>query len=264
MSDERNDDPIATLIRAAGKRPRIDAGQMARVRAAVHEEWRGQIRRGQKRRWMVAAAGVAAILALVLLLVPGRGENVLETGPSETRAMLWNGNELRLQPDSRVILLTASTARLERGTIDIATSGPGSNITIETPFGAVRDIGTRFEVRLSSTEVRVRVREGKVELRGVIASAGETLTATPAEVARGRIEPELIRLEGMRLGDVLARVARAKELTVVWNAPASYRAVVLRGEEPFTPDEALDAATAAAGVTWRVADDRLVIEERAR
>lgn len=264
MSEERNDDPIATLIRAAGKRPQIDAEQMARVRAVVHDEWRGEIRRGKTRRWTVAAAGVAAMLACVLLLVPRRGEKVLETHASETHAMSWNGNKLRLDPDTRVVLLTNNTARLERGTIDIATPGPGSNVTIETPFGAVRDIGTQFEVRLSSTDVKVRVREGRVELRGAIASAGEVLTATRTQVARGRIEPELIRLEGMRLDDVLARVAREKELTLHWNAPASYRAVVLRGDVPFTPDEALDAATAAAGVTWRVAGKRLVIEERAQ
>jgi ferric-dicitrate binding protein FerR (iron transport regulator) len=264
MSEERHDDPIATLIRAAGKRPQIDAEQVARVRAAVHEEWRGEIRRGRTRRWSLAAAAVAAILAGVLLLVPQRGQSVLETRASETRAMLWNGKNLRLHPDTRVVLLTENTARLERGTIDIATQRPGSNVTIETPFGAVRDIGTRFEVRLSSTDVTVRVREGKVELRGAIASAGEVLTATRTEVTRARIEPELIVLEGMRLEDVLARVAREKGLALDWSAPASYRSVVLRGDVPFSPDEALDAATAAAGVTWRVTGDRLVIEDRAR
>src|SRR6185436_7133512 len=36
----------------------------------------------------------------------------------------------------------------------------GAAITIHTPFGDVRDVGTRFEVRLRDDALRVRVRDG--------------------------------------------------------------------------------------------------------
>lgn len=245
-----NDDPIETLIRAAGKRTQPSADAMQRVRAAVEQEWQASLRRRRTARWMAIAAAVMLVAISVAVFVP-RGSEPLVI--AEPRAVDWNGNTLRVGADTRVVLVSATVARLERGTIYVSRKR-GPRVTIETPFGEVRDIGTEFEVRLVSDRLEVRVDEGIVAFGGATAAAGETLIAT-----RARVE-KLIRLEGMRLEDVLQRIARDKGLTLAWQASPSARTTILRGSTPFTPDEALDAATAAGGVRWRVDGKRLVIE----
>ena len=255
MSEDN--DAVAALIRAAGKRTRPDVDAMARVRAAVEDEWRGTVRRRRVTRWSIAAVAVAATVACVLLLLPQR-PSVLQT-TAAARALDWNGNTLRLDANTRIAFVEENVVRLERGTLYFVSDGAARPVTISTPFGDVHDIGTRFETRLTVDDVQVRVDEGRVELRGEIADAGERLIATRERVTR--IAPP-IRLEGMRLGEVVARAARDKGLAPEWRTPPSTRAIVLHGDVAFTADEALDAATAAAGATWRVSGRRLVIEVR--
>lgn len=255
MTKER--DPVAMLIRAAGRRPQPDAGAKARVRAAVEEEWRGTVRKRRVTRWSVAAIAAAALLAGVFVLVPQR-PSVLQTA-SAARAIDWNGSTLRLEADTRIVFVERDVVRLERGTLYFASDGSAHPVTVSTPFGDVHDIGTRFETRLTKDDVRVRVDEGRVELRGEMAAAGERLIATRERVTW--IAPP-IRLEGMRLEEVVALVARTKGLTPEWRTPASTHGIVLHGDVAFTPDEALDAATAAAGVRWRVQGQQLIVEVR--
>jgi ferric-dicitrate binding protein FerR (iron transport regulator) len=277
MSEDQNDDRIAALIRTAGKRPRVDAERMARVRAAVHEEWRDDVSRRSRMRYLLAAAAViVALLGGTLLMrptaiVPAPALQVVETPSDAAKSIDWNGNTLRLAGHTRVTLVSGRVARLERGTLYFSTERSGSKVKIETPFGAVEDIGTQFEVRLLPAAMQVRVREGEVALRGTTAAAGQMLVATREAVSRRpaaedwswveRAAPP-IRLDGMRLDAVLRRVAREKGLTLDWHAAAARREIVLHGDVPFTPDEALAAAGTAARVTARISGDRLVIEER--
>ena len=270
MNDETKD-PIAELIRAAGKRPHVDAERMARVRAAVHDEWTAQQVRKRRIR-LFAAACFLAILGgtAIYRLLPARAVPVAvyETAALPASFDLDLGT-LRLERGTRVTRAEGDALTLERGMIFVATSG-ATSLVVHTPFGDVRDIGTQFEVRLSPHDVQVRVREGLVELRGERASAGESLLATSSNVQKSRDANDWewveraappIRLEGATLADVLRRVAREKGLALDWHADPARRNVVLRGNEPFTPSEALDAATAAAGVRYRIEGNRLVIEE---
>ena len=77
---------------------------------------------------------------------------------------------------SRQIELVAGTLYLDAGTDD--SSEPFS---VTTRFGTVRDIGTQFEVASLDETLRIRVREGAVELAGerisstVAGSAGEQI-----------------------------------------------------------------------------------------
>ena len=57
-----------------------------------------------------------------------------------------------------------------------AVPAPGAFV-IRTPLGDIRDLGTAFEVRLRDETLRVRVREGRVDLRGAVAEAGTELIA---------------------------------------------------------------------------------------
>jgi ferric-dicitrate binding protein FerR (iron transport regulator) len=277
MNEDQNEDRIAMLIRTAGKRPQVDTERMARVRAAVHEEWRGEVSHRHRTRYLLAAAAMVVLILGGMLLMrqeptaPSPALQVVETPNALPKSIVWNGNTLRLDGRTRVVLLSDTAARLERGTLYFSTERAGSKVSIETPYGEVHDLGTQFEVQLLPSNVQVRVREGRVVLRGTSAAAGQMLVGRPDRVELvpaaadwswvERAAPP-IRLEGMRLEAVLRRVAREKGLTLDWHATSARREIVLHGDVPFTPDEALAAATAAAGVTARVAGDRLVVEEK--
>ncbi len=109
---------------------------------------------------------------------------------------LAGGQSMRLDHGSRVRFATSSSVVLERGAVYVDSAG-GDNVEVRTALGVVRDIGTRFEVRLLSRHpggapshradatgagsLRIRVRDGSVELeqdeKTHLVVAGEELRA---------------------------------------------------------------------------------------
>jgi ferric-dicitrate binding protein FerR (iron transport regulator) len=303
MNHEEND-AVAALIRAAGKRPTVDPQSMIRVRAAVEDEWRATIRRRRFTRAGGALAALAAGVGGVVWLLPhsvppppavplavvARVESVrgsagitagqelragaeLRLASDATASLRWNGATLRLDGRTRLRLDGAKLATLHGGAVYYADERAGNGVTLRTPFGEVRDIGTRFEVRLRDDALRVRVRDGTVAVRGTVAKAGAEIVATRTAIAQHRIPvtgdewswieraaPPLL-LEGKTLAEVLRDVAREKGLTLEWS-DAHARDVRLHGDVPLTAGEALEAATAAAGVTYRIDGGRLIIGRR--
>jgi hypothetical protein len=306
MNDEE-DDPVATLVRLAGRRTEVNAERAARVRVAVQEEWRSTLRR---RRWLrvAAATAVAATVGGVLLLrtppatvaplpmpmeivavvqavhgttvlAPGaelRAGAELQVPADATASLTWNGATLRLDGGTRVRLDGRTVASLQQGAVYYA--GDRGGVTLRTPFGDVRDVGTRFEVRLLDDAARVRVRQGAVSMRGTTARAGTELVATRAAVAQHPVSTTgeewawieeaapPIALEGKTLEEVLRYVAEEKGLRLAgWKPavrPAGSRPHVLHGSVPLTASEALDAATVAAGMRYRIEGDRLIVGTR--
>jgi ferric-dicitrate binding protein FerR (iron transport regulator) len=280
MNDNEND-PIATLVRLAGRRPGVDVERTARVRAAVANEWRASLRR---KRWtrVAIAAGIAAGIAGVMLTRPRTGPSTppfvettaavreLTTPGDATQSIEWNGGTLRLDRETQLRLDGARAATLLRGTVYYANDRPGVGVTIHTPFGDVRDVGTRFEIRLRDDALRVRVRDGAVIVRDTTAHAGTELVANRTSVTARTIAtsgedwawienaaPPIV-LEGKSLDEVLRRIAIEKGLTLQRGGPDQ----TLHGEVPLSVSEALDAATAAAGVTYRIEGDRLIVRGR--
>lgn len=276
--NDHDKDPIATLVRLAGRRPEVDAERTARVRAAVADEWRAATRR---RRWtrVAIAAAIAATVIGVMLTRPRTGPPVVPqtadvreiTTPGDaTTSVQWNGGTLRLDRGTQLRFDAARTATLLRGAIYYANDTPGVAVTIRTPFGDVRDVGTRFEIRLREDAVRVRVRDGAVIVRGTTARAGTELVAGRTSTASRRISTSgeewawiehaapPILLEGKSLDEVLQRIAMEKGLTLEREGPDQ----MLHGDVPLSVGEALDAATAAAGVTYRIEGDRLIVRGR--
>ena len=298
---ENDEEQIAALLRMAGPRPRVSDERAARVRAAVHEEWQRNVKRRSGVKWLAVAA---AVIVAVILIIPRakqptnppaivaqvqaiRGTTTptltpsasiaeatwIETLTGSTLSLDWNGATLRLGEGTRV-QLDARTASLERGILYF--DGAHSGITIKTRFGEIRDIGTQFEVRLSESSLRVRVREGRIDLRRGgrvdIAEAATELIADGTSVTKNAIAvsgaewkwiedaaPPL-RLEGLTLLDALARVAREKGLRVeLRGVDGNAR---LHGNVDFTPDEALDAATAATSASYRIKDGTLIVRKR--
>jgi ferric-dicitrate binding protein FerR (iron transport regulator) len=184
--------------------------------------------------------------------------------------MAWNGGTLRLDRGTSVRFDGARVATLQHGAVYYANDAQGAGVTIRTPFGDVRDVGTRFEARLSADAARVRVRDGAVVMRDRTARAGTELVATGTSVTSRTIAtsgedwawienaaPPIV-LEGKPLDEVLRLIAVEKGLTLERSGADQ----TLHGDVPLSVSEALDAATAAAGVTYRIDGDRLIVRGR--
>lgn len=304
--NEDEKDPIATLVRLAGRRSEVTAERAARVKSAVAAEWRATIRRRRLTRIGLAAAvaaAVAASFAGVLLLRPQpetalpaaapvvayvqtiHGPGTLTAGqslragaelelPENAFASLeWNGATLRIDGGTQLRLESRNEATLRRGAVYYSGQASGAGVTLHTAFGDIRDVGTRFEVRLREDAVRVRVRDGAVQVRGTTARAGTEILATRTDVTERavstsgdewswieRAAPPLL-LEGKTLETVLRQVSEEKGLRLEWTGSRDVRRALLHGDVPLSAAEALDAATVAAGVAYRIEGDRLIITD---
>jgi len=219
------------------------------------------------------------------LLGPGSAVNggaaIRTDAQSRAALTLARGQSLRLDMDTQIVLDSESRVRLERGSVYLDSGRKGSDgVEIVTPFGTLRDIGTQFEVSLTGSGLRVRVREGEVALTHrdvrVAATQGESVSvARDGTVTRGSVPiagPEwawtsatapAFQLEESSLGDFLDWVSREEGWD--WrfaDAAAKQRGagVVLHGSiDKLTPAEALDAVLPTCGMAWRLEGGSLII-----
>jgi len=246
----------------------------------------------------------------------GAGDAVMSgstvTTSAGTLAMtLTSGVHLRLDASSTARLDSNTDVALERGAVyvdstdahPVGSLSPGtpaprlpgaSPISIHTPAGLVRDIGTQFqvriEVRLGGLGVRIRVRDGEVRVTDtngvdVRASAGEELFSRPDGSGRAidrrpvavagsawtwaeRAAP-LFSVEGKTLGAFLDWVSREGAWTVTFadsTLPATARAIKLSGRPDLlrglTLAEALEVVLPTCGLRYRIDGDHRVVIER--
>lgn len=304
MGNSNSDDAIAALVRLAGRRPPVPEDAARRVREAVHDEWMETIGRRRRTRWIGSAAVVAAAAVTFVILqltthspqpqpAPQRmvvaggqtngaviyANDVYEVADGKSASLAWGDATLRLDGGTRVRIASSTELSLDRGAIYVDSNHSG--VVIRTPIGAVRDVGTQFEVRLAADRMRVRVREGRVDLQhgGAThsATAGTELDAdarggvTEHSIAKNGAEWEWvlraappIHLDGRTLAEVVASVTRDEGLKPVWSDQTAQNAASMRlhGDVPLTPEEALDTALVASGLTARTDGDRLIIKRR--
>jgi ferric-dicitrate binding protein FerR (iron transport regulator) len=306
MDDTGNtnsDDAIAALVRLAGRSAPVPEDAARRVREAVHDEWMEAISKRRRTRWIGSAAVVAAAVVTVVILqltipspprptsdrvVVASGQTngaviyanvVYEVANGNTASLAWGNAILRLDSGTRVRIASPTELTLDHGAVYV--DSHHSRVVIHTPMGNVRDIGTQFEVRVAPDRMRVRVREGRVDLQhgGAThsAEAGVELDAdaqggvTPHSIARNGAEWDWvvraappIHLDGRTLAEVVASVTRDEGVTPVWSDAASRNVASTRlhGDVPLTAVEALDTALVASGLTARTDGDRLIIKRR--
>jgi ferric-dicitrate binding protein FerR (iron transport regulator) len=205
---ERRDtggDPLAEIIRAAGKRRPPPPEHYDEVFAASRSAWRQAIRHRRHRRWLAAAAALLAfpVLGAILWAVKPQSSDESATvavarGVVEqlmAGSDIWmslgegselgnNGTRIRTGTDGGVALTLAAGGSLRLGAnteigwtkerlaldagllyFDSRGRAPGASIDMATSFGVVRDIGTQFEILATDDRLRVRVRSGLIELR---------------------------------------------------------------------------------------------------
>lgn len=232
----------------------------------VHEGW--------LKGWEPAAAGLA--------LEAGQS---LETGANGRAGITMPGHaSVRLDHGTRVRLAAADRLVIERGTlyVDAGPERPGeSRLLVETPSGVVRHVGTQYEVRIDGTDVRLRVREGRVEWRsrtGAVerGQAGEQLTiGADGGVARGASPgygetwdwigstTPAIDIEGRPLAQFLAWAGRELGRKVTFATPDVEReaaSIVVHGSvSGLTPREALDAVLATTSVRGALEEGQIVV-----
>jgi FecR-like protein len=234
----------------------------------------------------------------------GAGDAVMSgstvtTSVSTLAMTLTSGVHLRLDAASTARVDSIADVALERGAVYVDSAGahptqPGASpISIHTPAGLVRDIGTRFQVRiearLDGPGIRIRVRDGQVRLTGANgvdarAGAGEELlvnpdgslgrrpiAATGTDWAWAERAAPPFSVEGKTLGAFLDWVSREGAWTMTFadsRFSETARATVLHGRpdllKGLTPAEALDVVLPTCGLRHRVDGHRVVIERETR
>lgn len=204
-------DPLAEIVRAAGRRAAPPQEHYDQVYAAAHAVWQRKVSARQHRSWYALAASVALIacggllwqllpssppsIAASVMVTVGNIEQYVEennnwilvdegasvlhagsrirTGNDSAMALrLADGGSLRLNSNTELVL-DGALLRLNSGTLYFDSVGrpPGMTIDVVTRHGTVRDIGTQFEVLTSAELLRVRVRSGSIALLDSSAAA---------------------------------------------------------------------------------------------
>lgn len=221
------------------------------------------------------------------VLAPGSeipaGATLETAGNARAAFHLLDGATVRLDERTRLTLTGRSELKLERGTIYVE-SGLSKlktgAIRIDTGTGIVRDLGTRFEVRVQDGELRVRVRQGIVSLDReggsreipsgtelILDQAGGSRTAIVPPRDPGwnwilAVAPEF-EMEGRTLGEFLDWVSTETGMSVRF-ADASIergaRAIVLHGSVAgLRPDQTPGVVLPACGLSHGVIGDTLIV-----
>jgi ferric-dicitrate binding protein FerR (iron transport regulator) len=195
---------------------------------------------------------------------------------------LTNGVELRLDANTDITLDTEGSMSLASGALYLDSSsrtGPPEPVAIVARGSVIRDIGTRYEVRLSDQELRVRVRDGRVEVASAFgtreADRGGQLRVTSSGILAGRASTSgadwdwIVRatkppqLEGRPLTEFLAWAEREGGRPIRFADPALEQAnaatIVYGAIERLTVEEALDVVLPSCGLARRTDADLITI-----
>ncbi len=195
---------------------------------------------------------------------------------------LAGGQSLRLDTGSRLHLIAPELVSLESGAIYLDSNAHAiSQLEIRTAMAVAREIGTQFELRIVGDSLRIRVREGAVELEhpegSDRADPGSELTLAPDGTTRHRpialYGPEwnwslavspVFELEGSDVGSFLDWVARETGWLVEYADPAvelEVAQIVLHGSLEGVPaDLAPSLVLETCGIDQRLDGGRLIID----
>ncbi|MEE9229688.1 MAG: FecR family protein [Acidobacteriota bacterium] len=211
------------------------------------------------------------------------GDELWTSADDRVAIRLEDGTSLRIDTGSHLELVDESVVNLHQGAVYVdskSTDEANAPVEIRTPLGTVTDIGTQFEVRLKNDSMRLRVREGLVDLkRGAQtyrAEAGQQLLADKnGEVIAGgmpvhgeawawiqEIAPTF-ELEGHSLQEFLDWVTRETGWRVRFeeqSIAAGAQSLILHGSiEGLRPDEVPAVVLPTCGLSHRVENGIMII-----
>lgn len=318
-----NADVVAALIQAAGRRTEPPADAYRQVLDAAMTALRQKTARRRERNWLIGAAAASiAVVSFVLLFQRGqlslqprvatvistigavqlrsgnRWQSLVDPGGAVTagaglRTLAGGGAVLSLGEGASLRLAGATEIRLDGerhltlrdGMLYLDNRASlGTGFRIGTPLGTVRDVGTQFEVRVADGMLRLRVREGRVEVdragRRLTGGAGEQLeidvlggvtrSAIAATDPAWRWAESMAPapdIDGRPAAELLAWVARETgrrlryQSVVVEQRAAT---VILHGNiRHLAPLAALDAMLATTDLEYVLIGDTMEIRARA-
>jgi len=256
-----------------GGREAVDAGEpVAAVLAAF-----GQVR--------IAEPGSPATVPLSDRVELGRGASVRTMSDAGLTLELRGVATVRIDQATEARLDSRSALWLERGRVYVdSTVGPDP-ISIQTRVGSLDDLGTRFEVSLSGSTLRVRVRDGQVRVRNragaIEIGRGEAAQIEAAAAPSRSVAPPygptwgwLRRFTAPPAGGsvsvrgLVAWYAAEEGYRVRYDSAESARGaaeVAVHGDVAALPrDRLLELALAATTFQVRFEGDVIVVERRAR
>ena len=317
--DQDDINGVETLLRAAGRRAVPPAALTAAVYQQTRLVWRGQVRR---RKWVRRSLAVAASLMLMFVAVrgvvgqiPGMAVATVDKGQyTLVRRSYWHaltapasgylfkgdtllggaagvllrgfdGAELRLDRDSRLIMASATAVQLQEGRLFVQSNTSRARaLRVQTDFGTVEHLGTQFLVSKQSGALQVAVRDGRVALRY---AAHESIELQGGQAAKvdpkghlGRWElPALdnswdwadvlagpLRIDGLSLHTVVAQIAQRSGLTLSYAdaaAAAEAQRMMLHGQPLVLPlRSALAAILVTTSLSGTVEGRQIVVAAR--
>jgi len=196
--------------------------------------------------------------------------------------VLANGVELRLDSNTAVTIDSKGSLSLDDGALYLDSShrtGPPEPVEIVARGAVIRDIGTRYEVRVSDQELRVRVRDGRVEVSSAFgtreAARGGQLRVTSSGILSGTASTSgadwdwIVRairppqLEGRPLPEFLEWAEREGGRPIRFADPALEKAnrgtIVYGSIDSLTVEEALDVVLPSCGLERRTEGEVITI-----
>ncbi len=212
-----------------------------------------------------------------------RSRQVVETGVDSATALRWaHGQSIRLDENTRIRLDSSSGIWLDHGRIYVDTANRASgaeSLTIATPAGLVRHVGTQYMTAVSLAGTTVSVRSGKValQLSGTDhpVARGEQLTISGDGVRSVRqIDPwgdswqwvesitPAFDSDGKSIADLIEWVASETGHSVEYasfDAEKQARQTVLRGRLELEPMKALTMITQTSGMEAQVSHGLIMV-----
>ncbi len=197
-----NEQDIEKLLKAAGPLVKSDENMMNDIRSEVENTWLEVVAKRKARRyWVYSGSMAASIVALTMLVLSlqisifddkasingaqiaqvvmfdGSG-TINDSGLHHGRTLV-SGDHIQTESghltiqlyDQTLVVLSANTdltlsnhntLQLTAGKIYLDSPDINTSVTVITPWGNVRDIGTQYEVAVSANELQLAMRSGKV------------------------------------------------------------------------------------------------------
>lgn len=213
------------------------------------------------------------------------GDEVRTGRAAGAQIELAGGIRLQFDADTHVAFASPQRLLVDAGAayVDVRSSAAAqvTPLSIETPLGVVRHLGTQYEVRLAGAGLQVTVREGRVELTGrdgakQTGAAGERLTlGADGQLVRTSVSPDApdwrwagiapgpFVIENRPLAQFLTWVGQQLGREIVYStadSEAEAQRVILRGSiAGLTPEQALTAVLSTTRLRSRIEAGRIVI-----
>lgn len=209
---------------------------------------------------------------------------IVTSSDSRIALRLSGGQSLRIDSMSHVTLHSPNHISLQAGAIyiDTAFAAKDEQITVSTPLGIARDIGTQFQVRMTAAKLLVGVRHGLVEVyqpnkQGLsvdqghyvellASGAGEQRTLKPDDPGWDWIEtvtPEF-DIQDATLAEFLRWYARERGLDLVWvdeDSETNATATLLAGSiDSASLDESLEIVLEVAPFEHQVSGQKIRVK----